>query len=506
MRHRILPCGVGAALRALTACSALMVLAGAAPAQTSAPPSALSLFKLTREAGLPKYDQERLLTFNDAQGMPRTITPEACAAACTSDPRRNWCVSFDFDWRAAVCALKGYRAAEVGGLTSLPRQSWDHYALIEPEPEPLKDFAKTADAAISGNKVEPLTGVSPQGCAQACKDPSRSGWCKSFDFHKNDQRCDLSDKQAWDVGGLAKDYPGHPYDHYALIPGYGVPNPITGSNGRKHLLVIGLDGLRGDALFCNGCAVTPALSRLAQGGAWHRNVLAGGPQATLSGPGWSTLFTGYWKADHGVADNDLSRVLLKPHLFDVIKARYPTATVAVAADWLNLVSNLKPRQTDFLLHYEPKQSQQATDAVKGWLSWKNPPTAIFYYLHNTDIHEQAYEPLNAFYQSKIKGEDAQIQQVLDKLAARPTLAEEEWLIVVVSDHGGINGSHGGQTGAERDSLLILNSNHGNPAKPAYCRGDLTGTPLLQVDSLTPHALDFLGLPNTTIGRKHPACG
>ena len=38
--------------------------------------------------------------------------------------------------------------------------------------------------------------------------------CKSFDFHKTKNKCDLSNKNAQDVGGLKKNYKDNPYDHY----------------------------------------------------------------------------------------------------------------------------------------------------------------------------------------------------------------------------------------------------------------------------------------------------
>lgn len=370
----------------------------------------------------------------------------------------------------------------------------------------LASFTQTVNAAISGYNREKLTGVSPEACAAACLETSRAGWCRSFDFYKGQQQCDLSDKRASDVGGLKTDYAGHPYDHYALIRDRGRPNPIAGSNGRRHVLVIGIDGLRGDALFCSGCVATPAMSALAQSGAFHRNVLAGGPQATISGPGWATLFTGHWADQHGVTSNDTALAMRKPHVFDLIKQAYPTASVGVVGDWYNITHNLKPVGADFVVSNGSKNSQQATDTVKDWLSWTHAPTAIFYYLHNVDVHAPSYDPLNAFYQGKIAAEDAQIQQVLNALVARPTFAQEEWLIAVVSDHGGLGSNHGGQSAAERNALLILSSNYGQPAKPPYCRGDLTGTAMPQIDALTPHVLDFLGLANPAPGRKHPACG
>ncbi len=386
-------------------------------------------------------------------------------------------------------------AAALAALPAAQAQTWA-----------LSKFTRTLNAAIAGHNTERLTSVTTEQCANACIDASRAPWCRSFDYYKNSQQCDLSDKRASDVGGLTTNYPGDPYDHYSLMSSEGVPNPIAGPQGRKHLLIIGIDGLRGDALFCSGCATTPSLAALANGGAYHRNVLAGGPQATSSGPGWSTLFTGYWAADHGVSNNDLTKTLLKPHVLDRLKVQWPTATVAVVGDWENITRNLKPAQADFTVANSAKNSQQATDTVKNWLSWRHAPTAIFYYLHNPDIHLPSYEPLNAFYQSKIIGEDGQIGQVLAALTARPNFVNEEWLVAVVSDHGGIGSGHGGQSASERNTILILNNTYGQSGKRAYCRGELTATSMLQVDALTPHVLDFLGLSNPTIGRKSTACG
>ena len=51
-------------------------------------------------------------------------------------------------------------------------------------------------------------------------------------------------------------------------------NPIPGD---KHVLIIGLDGLRGDSIQCAGCASTPNMDALITGGAFHDNVITGDP-------------------------------------------------------------------------------------------------------------------------------------------------------------------------------------------------------------------------------------
>ena len=54
------------------------------------------------------------------------------------------------------------------------------------------------------------------GTIEACKTGCLvKEWCKSFDYYKNTNECDLSDKNKEDVGGLKNS--GHPYDHYEKI-------------------------------------------------------------------------------------------------------------------------------------------------------------------------------------------------------------------------------------------------------------------------------------------------
>ncbi len=450
----------------------------------------LDAFDRTADAAIPGYNVERL----------NNVSPEQCAQACLDDGR-PWCLSFDYHKNTQACDLSDKRGADVGGLkTDYPGNPYDHYNL---RPSPLSQFLHTPSASLPGQNAEQLKGVSVEECAAACTDDQRNYWCKSFDYNKRSGNCTLSGALAAEVGGLTLDSSGQVFDHYELYSDKGIPNPIKGN---KHVLVIGIDGLRGDAIQCHGCADTPALDSLIAGGAFHDNLVAGGVQSTFSGPGWSTVFTGFWADQHGVTSNDASLPLQKPHVFDLIEQAYPSATTAVVADWRNLTSNLRSKGADFVLSNRNKDSQQATDQVKEWLGWDNAPTAIFYYLHNVDIHTQAYAPLHPTYKAKLSGEDQQIQQVLDALVARPDYADEQWLILVTSDHGGLNTGHGGQSASERNTFLILNNSYLSPGKTPYCTGDLSGTPMTQADGVTPHILDFLSLNNDTAGRKHPACG
>ena len=74
-------------------------------------------------------------------------------------------------------------------------------------------FTITENAAIAGHNKEHKTGTI-EDCKDACLDKS---WCKSFDYYKNSNACDLSDKNKYEVGGLKTNWDGNPYDYYEKI-------------------------------------------------------------------------------------------------------------------------------------------------------------------------------------------------------------------------------------------------------------------------------------------------
>ena len=72
-------------------------------------------------------------------------------------------------------------------------------------------FDLSPDAAIPGENYTQLTNHSVDQCMRACDKDTR---CNSFDYFKNQNKCDLSTKSRYDTA-LKTDYPGNPYDHYS---------------------------------------------------------------------------------------------------------------------------------------------------------------------------------------------------------------------------------------------------------------------------------------------------
>lgn len=84
----------------------------------------------------------------------------------------------------------------------------------------------------------------------------------------------------------------------------------------KKVLIIGIDGCLPEAI---KVAKTPSLDKLMDNGTFSLDAL--NIKTTMSGPAWSSIFTGVWEEKHGVTNNSFegSNFSAYPHFFKYIK-------------------------------------------------------------------------------------------------------------------------------------------------------------------------------------------
>lgn len=268
----------------------------------------------------------------------------------------------------------------------------------------------------------------------------------------------------------------------ALASGPGRDNDFAG----KRVLLIGIDGCRADALrTAMESGTAPALSSLAKGGCANWSVFAGGEnggateQATSSGPGWSTILTGVWRNRHGVRSNKFEghRIAEFPHFMRRIKDAKPAASCASIVDWPEIhdfiVDASRIGDAEFLdakITLRPDPAKDARDwpeldtvirdRATALLREGNPDALFVYFGQVDEVGHGATDPAgkfapdNAPYLGAIGRVDALIGDVLTAMRARPRFAEEEWLVLVTTDHGGTGTGHGKQSPEERDIWLL----------------------------------------------------
>lgn len=282
-----------------------------------------------------------------------------------------------------------------------------------------------------------------------------------------------------------------------------------GTAQQKKSLVIALDGLRADGI---ENAITPNLDRLIQGEfgdgayqgayAYYGQTIKDG--VTYSGPNHASIMTGVTVAKHGVTSNSnisAGNFAQYPHylrrLEDATNDALNTAYLFTWADdrFISSGADFERDGTDFsntrlgesILSGEPSPYSEAT-ATTGI-------DALFIFYDDIDRvgHESGFSPGNSAYLTEIRQTDLFIGRLLSAVESRPSFADEDWQIVVTSDHGGRGWSHGFPTADNYTIPYIVTS------KSAQ-QGLLTGTPR-NVD-VAPTVLDHMGfaVPGDLDGR------
>ena len=236
---------------------------------------------------------------------------------------------------------------------------------------------------------------------------------------------------------------------------------LSGAFNNRRVLLIGIDGVRSDAM---QAANTPSMDALSAAGAVSYDAFAGGipgtdtQQVTSSGTGWSSILTGTWTNKHGVTSNSFSGDNYEnyPHFFRRIKETNAAACTASIVQWSPIDTYIVAAVDAFTEHRATAGSgQSVADQASAYLAGNNPDVLM---LHFDDVdhagHGSGYSATNPTYLAAIAQVDDQIGEVIDAIEARPNFAAEDWLIIITTDHGGLGTGHGGQSADERTIFFI----------------------------------------------------
>lgn len=256
----------------------------------------------------------------------------------------------------------------------------------------------------------------------------------------------------------------------------------------KHVLVIGIDGLRPDALIA---ADTPVLDELIGNGTVTYDAYAGGElgtetqQATSSGPGWSSILTGVWVDKHNVPDNRFSdpRFDQFPSFFTRIREVRPGAFLSSIVHWSPINEHIVQ---DADVEIEVGSDSEVAVEAAAHLQIEDPD-ALFLQFDDVDHagHSYFFSPFSPRYLEAVHEADTQIGTVIQALEARPGIEDEDWLIVVTTDHGGFLTGHGSQLPQVRTIFMIVSGK-------AALRGEHSPGPGMVAVPET--ALQHLGIP------------
>ncbi|MCX5691615.1 MAG: alkaline phosphatase family protein, partial [Planctomycetota bacterium] len=249
----------------------------------------------------------------------------------------------------------------------------------------------------------------------------------------------------------------------------------------RKVMIIGVDGMRPDAMLAANC---PNFDALIARGAFSQVCQA--EDITISGPGWSSITTGVHRLKHNVVDNSFTspNYTAYPHFFKRLNETCSASTASIV-QWGPINTQICQDNAD--LSVTGVAGAAVASSCIDLLNTGNPDVI---FLHFDDVdhagHAYGFSPTVPQYLAAIEGVDALAGQVLSAVAARPAAANEDWLIIVTSDHGGTpDGSHGRNIPEHRNTGLIVSGRS--------AAAGTTITPAPAIVDVPATVMTFLGL-------------
>lgn len=139
-----------------------------------------------------------------------------------------------------------------------------------------------------------------------------------------------------------------------------------------------------------------------------------------------------------------------PHLFSLIKQKKRDAVTASFVDWKPIADEIV---SDANVSFCPAEELKGADAYEkaddevaahaAEFLRSKPVDAACVYFGQVDErgHALGFHPLVPTYTAAIQKVDQHIGTLLDAIKARPNAADEEWLVIITTDHGGQGTTH-----------------------------------------------------------------
>lgn len=259
---------------------------------------------------------------------------------------------------------------------------------------------------------------------------------------------------------------------------------------RKAVFVI-VDGVAADVIEKQP---TPNLDAIAHVGGYTRASVGGekggySQTPTISAVGYNSILTGTWVNKHNVWGNDIQAPNYSyPTIFRFFKTAYPKRRTAIFSSWLDNRTKLvgdnlaATGSIPIDIHYDGLELDTAKfphDADKKYISdidasvtqraaqsiRSQAPDLSWVYLEYTDDMGHRFGDSPQFLQAVAQA-DGQVGQIWRAIQYRQQLFDEEWLLIVTTDHGrdaATGRDHGGQSDRERSSWIVTNARGLNTA-------------------------------------------
>ncbi len=249
-------------------------------------------------------------------------------------------------------------------------------------------------------------------------------------------------------------------------------SPLKEGNTQKKAIVIGYDGCRADILteIQEGSS---GIEALVKHGASFKLSYCGGvnypetnTQDTSTAPGWCSVLTGKWADEHGITGNDITKTMDTKTLLTSLTEDEVIGSAAFITKWAGHFDRENATYLDEKKYCEDnglavdfvkcKNDDETFSYTRDEIAKDECADFIFTILEHTDSegHGKGFTHNNPGYKEAFTESDLLAESLLDTISARKNIAEEEWLIIITSDHGGIGTNHGKESIQERMTFTV----------------------------------------------------
>lgn len=241
-----------------------------------------------------------------------------------------------------------------------------------------------------------------------------------------------------------------------------VPSEAAGQEPVKKVLLIGLDGVRVDIM---AAVHTPVIDSLAAAGFFSDEAKT--RVRTVSGPGWSSMTIGARTDKHLVDGNDFegNDYATYPDFLTRIERERPELNTFAVSDWPPLGTTdsggpLFSDEIDVRITFDGEaDGYRYADSLSVEAAVRElrdtDVDAAFVYLGDIDVVAHETNSRSPQYKAAIEWADTRVGLLLQAVLERPTHGEEDWLILVSTDHGRNDaGGHGGNSPSETTIFFL----------------------------------------------------
>ena len=249
--------------------------------------------------------------------------------------------------------------------------------------------------------------------------------------------------------------------------------PLAEGKTEKKAIIIGYDGCRADIL-TEIQQENSAITTLLEDGATFNLAYCGGveypeknTQATSTAPGWCSVLTGKWADEHSITGNDITKEVEPKTLLTSLVEDGVIDSSSFITKWAGhfsrdnatyLLEKEYCEKNDLAVSFNKCKNDKASlDFTLAEIEKENCADFLFVIYEQTDSagHSFGFSYNNPRYKEAFKEVDSYGYETLKAIRERETYNSEDWLVIVTSDHGGINTDHGGESIQERMTFAVV---------------------------------------------------